>query len=232
MATWTLREGVILSCGLNCEDAPIEPYANEVARRRIEMTGRAVAIDELRVCDPDVVNVFNSRIRPERFLSWAINTFDCVPSELVKLVKDRGKQIADLQAFANLEALTAERDPLRIERDALEDRADRLQSRLQGQPERIELDDDGSHSPAALDTDKAFSARERKTLLGIIGALCEIAGADLRSDGGHYLHARSLLPELLRRKVGVSDQTLANKIKEAREEMAPQGPGWREAKPS
>jgi len=104
MAIWKLDEGIALSLGKNPADVNMDslegdggeyilaalarsPFRKEYMRR-YELVSRALAVHDLR--DPT---------RPETFLTWALNTFDSVPAELVEQVRARGKHIADMQAL-------------------------------------------------------------------------------------------------------------------------------------
>lgn len=72
---------------------------------------------------------------------------------------------------------------------------------------------------------KELKTRERDTLLQIIAVLCELSGANLQPEAGHFEIAGDLLPEMIRRKATMSRQTLANKIQEGRQLIRPVGPG-------
>jgi hypothetical protein len=46
----------------------------------------------------------------------------------------------------------------------------------------------------------------------------------MREEGGHYKIADKLRPELERRGVRLSRETIANKVRDARQIISPQGP--------
>lgn len=73
---------------------------------------------------------------------------------------------------------------------------------------------------------KSLTTRERETLLSLIGALCEVAGIDLRRETKGHAEAKRLAPELTLRNVKITNQVVAEKITAGRDLIAPKGPGW------
>jgi hypothetical protein len=71
---------------------------------------------------------------------------------------------------------------------------------------------------------KQLATLERETLLGMIGALCELAGIDLRNDTKGHAEAKMLAPLFESRGVRLTSQTIASKIAAARELISPKGP--------
>ena len=76
-----------------------------------------------------------------------------------------------------------------------------------------------------LTSEDNISPKEKETLLEIIAALAEVAGADLREGAGHYPAADAIIPELKARGIRTTRETIANKLKVARQLIAPKGPG-------
>jgi hypothetical protein len=72
--------------------------------------------------------------------------------------------------------------------------------------------------------EKPLGTRERRTLLGVIGVLAELAGFDLREQTQMHKEARGLEPYMKVRRVTIKPETLAQKLREARAEIAPKGP--------
>lgn len=72
--------------------------------------------------------------------------------------------------------------------------------------------------------DVGMTTRERDTLLGLIGVLCEAAGISLMDETtkGHQ-EAAKILPWASDRRVTTSKETIAKKIVEARAAIRPKG---------
>ena len=64
---------------------------------------------------------------------------------------------------------------------------------------------------------------ERDTLLALIGALCELAGFDLRKPTKGHAEAKAMATALADRNVRITNETVAKKIAAGREVIAPKG---------
>ncbi|TAL88468.1 MAG: hypothetical protein EPN69_16250 [Rhodanobacter sp.] len=154
MELWTLDEAIALSLGKNPntvnwssvnsdDDSYIRaslrnsPFRMEYVRRR-ELANRAAA-----------AYGFGDPIKPEVFLTWSLNVFDSVPTELIRQVRMMGKRIADLHV--------------------LTERVVELEAQLVASGKAATL----------KATDKPLEPRERTTLLCIIGALAGHAKLDI-----------------------------------------------------
>lgn len=69
-----------------------------------------------------------------------------------------------------------------------------------------------------------LTTRERETLLGLIGVLCEAAGIDLSNETKGHAEAARIITWATDRNVRTSKETIAAKITAARELIAPKGP--------
>lgn len=72
--------------------------------------------------------------------------------------------------------------------------------------------------------DKPLGTLEKRTLLQIIAVLAELAGIDMRGKTAMHKEAGELRREFLARRLKITSETLAEKLREARGELPLPGP--------
>ena len=204
---WTLEEGIALCFGKSpkvvtrksVEPArDVSPFARQFMDA-LEIAARARAMDQ--IADSNI---------PGFFIAWAKRMELPFPAELEALVAKRAP-VMDWQAACEKWQANSqqwqEAHGKATARVAELERA--LAAALQSAPNGI---------------NKPLATVERENLLALIGALCELAGLDLRPETQGFAEAKKLANELARRNVTLTPQTVAGKIVAGRELIAPKGP--------
>lgn len=204
---WTLEEGVALCFGKSpkvvtsksVESArEVSPFAKQFMDA-LEIAARARAMDQ--IADPNV---------PGFFIAWAKRTELPFPAELEALVAKRAP-IMDWQAACEQWQANS-RQWQEAHGKAMARIAELEQELAAAMP----------NTPSG--SNKPLATVERENLLALIGALCELAGLDLRPETQGFAEAKKLAEELARRNVTLTPQTVAGKIVAGRELIAPKGP--------
>lgn len=205
VAHWFLGEAVALSFGKAPERVErgaveqyvqVSPFALEYSRYSF-LVSRAQEAQEL-----------SNPVRPKDFIAWARRNEIGFPEELIRLVESRCGAIADWKGkYDDLEAefskLNNEMGVIISERDALEERVAELAAAGQGVDPKSPTIARGD-KPANVD--RPFGARERRTMLTIIAALCQYCKLDRGGRGT----AKRICEETENLGAPVDDFTISN----------------------